>query len=169
MHIDAPYLLVSAWTWMRNNDDEWLNDHLNPLIHWLFRDFQEVYCPSNAAYKTDSPDSFGYRGKRRQAIPAENTWKKTHSDFSSFIFAIFPLQMHDTLWDSIIGLNWRRCAQIYHGPTFSSTCPFQWGLDVSRSKIMHIVRLLNFTDLETRTVSICIVLQKTLHGNLRGL
>ena len=50
----------------------------------LFRDFQCTANPSNATYKTDSPDSFGHRGKQRQAIRAERLEKRlTDQEISS--------------------------------------------------------------------------------------
>ena len=41
-----------------------------------------------------------------------------------------------------LGLNWGMwcCTRIHHGPTISSTCHFQWRLDVSRSYMMRIIQ-----------------------------
>jgi hypothetical protein len=41
-----------------------------------------------------------------------------------------------------LGLNWGMwcCTRIHHGPTISSTCHFEWRLDVSRSYMMRVIQ-----------------------------
>lgn len=143
MHIYAPYLPVSAWTWTRK-DGRMMNGWMTIS---LFRDFQCTANPSNATYKTDSPDSFGHRGKQRQAIRAERLEKRLRDQEissrlsnqirdSSFIFA-YLCHLPSSKASHTLGLNWGMwcCIQIHHGPTISSTCHFEWRLDVSRSYI----------------------------------